>query len=88
MPNLHEINKETKISSRYHSSICSQSPTPTIAVSTPMTSTNSSDNNTKFITQAALGNFNVGPTNELINTKAFYDVIFRTVTARKLDRKV
>ncbi len=75
-------------SSGYHANIpvsdipsSSPSPTPTTAAPSSIAPTDSANNNKDFTTQATLGSVSARPTNNIVNTNSFYDVVFLTASA-------
>jgi hypothetical protein len=65
------------------SDISSSSPStiPTTAAPSYMVSTGTATNNKDFTTQAAISSLTARPTNNIVNTNSFYDVVFLTPTA-------
>jgi hypothetical protein len=75
-------------SSGYHANIpvsdmpsTSPSPTPTTSAPSSIVSTDTAGNNKDVTTQAAIGSLTARPTNNIVNTNSFYDVVFVTSTA-------
>ncbi len=59
----------------------SSSPLPTISTVPSAPSTISQEGKDgDFTTQAAIGSLSARPTNDIVNRKAFYDVVFLTAT--------
>ena len=80
-------------SSGYHANIpasdmpsSSPSPTPTTAAPSSNIPTDNANNNKDFTSQAAVGSLTARPTNNIVNTNSFYDVVFLTATAGAIKR--
>ncbi|MGH9977097.1 MAG: hypothetical protein ACRD8Z_14860 [Nitrososphaeraceae archaeon] len=56
----------------------SSSPSPTLTTAAPssIVSTGTANNNKDFTTQATLSSLTARPTNNIVNTNSFYDIVF------------
>ena len=67
----------------------SSTPLPTISTTPSAPSTiGQAGNDGDFTTQAALGSLTARPTNNMVNTNSFYDVVFLTATAEAIKQVI